>query len=543
MRYSASLLLLALPILCQDAAERKKCSIQGQVLNGLTGEPIRKVEVTLMPSGAMPKTSLAGVTDASGRFSFEQVEPGKYYLTAQKTGFLQGRYGARSQMSSGTPLSVAAGQSLKDLAFKLMPQGSISGRVLDDEGEPIQNAMVQVLAERSFRGKRQFLPSGGMSTNDRGEYRVSNLGPGKYLLMASPSMRHGSAPPRPDTGKPEMGLASVYYPGVLEQSQAARIELALGAELTGHDLRLRQTRVARIRGKAINGQTGEPAKGIMVTLARELPFFDRFGVPVQGEDGQFELASVTPGSYTLSANMMRPGEDRLAAVQPVEVGDRDIEGIVLTLKPGENVSGTILVDGDPKKIPLGSLQVYLSVQALIIMGGTPSAAVQPDGSFTLKNVTPGKFEIAIGGPSSAFFIKSIKVGDMELTGREVDWTAGLPAGAIAITLSTKGAAVAGSVEKDGKPASGAVVALVPDDEARRTGLSYYRQAVSDQTGAFAIKNVPPGAYKAYAFDEVDYASLTDPEVLKPIESKGVPVKLDDGGSQSLELKVIPASAQ
>jgi protocatechuate 3,4-dioxygenase beta subunit len=515
------------------------------VVNLATGEPIRKVELTLSPMSSTPSgrgVSYNASTDAQGKFSIENVEPGTYTLSAQKTGFLQARYGARGPMQMGTPLTVSAGQVQKDLLFKLTPQGAISGRVFDDEGEPLQYAMVQVMTERFYRGSRQMMPSGGISTNDRGEYRLANLAPGKYILMATPPNRtNPMAPPaKPPDGQPETGLVPVYFPGAADVSQAAKIDLAPGAELTGHDLRLRRERVVRVKGKVVDGATGTPVKDVMVSvMPRANVTFNRMGTPVRGDDGEFEIANVAAGSYNLYVNSMR-GDERSTGMQPLDVGDQNIEGVVVRLNPPQSVSGSITVEGD-QKLSLSSIRVSLTPSqqgAVLGIGGPPSGTVQDDGTFVLKNTSPGKYSVILYGPTVGFYVKSVKVAGQELSGRELDWSGGVGAGPIQITVSTKGAQLAGRVEKDGGAAPGAMVVLVPE-ESRRTKGWLYKVGASDQTGAFSIKGIPPGEYKAFAWESVDFGAYEDPEFLKPFESKGVKIKLAEGDSQSVQIKVIP----
>src|SRR5437588_4062422 len=117
----------------QTAEEKAKqqATLQGQVLNQVTGEPVRKANLTLKPEGG--GTNLKAVTDNEGKFSIENIDPGRYTLAAERQGFVNQNYGARRPSGPGTPLDLKAEQTMKGLAFKMTPQGVIAGRVLDDE--------------------------------------------------------------------------------------------------------------------------------------------------------------------------------------------------------------------------------------------------------------------------------------------------------------------------------------------------------------------------------------------------------------------------
>ena len=204
MLLSASLGAQPAPDSATDAAART-ARVEGQVLTQ-TGEPLRKATVRLTPYG----TSLANAvyedtSDASGNFVFEAVSPGRYTLFAQRAGFIVQYYGARSATNTtGSVLTLAAGQVVKDLSLKLAPQGVIFGRVTDTDGDPLPGAQVQVLWIHHSRGERGLSFAGGASTDDQGSFRIANLSPGSYYLAAddpqsrifanTEGMRPGRAP-------------------------------------------------------------------------------------------------------------------------------------------------------------------------------------------------------------------------------------------------------------------------------------------------------------------------------------------------------------
>ena len=143
-------------------AEKKKIRVEGRVL-ALNGEAVRKATVRLQPAGGLqlggpPPGGPAGTnaqgnqmpstysetTDDNGKFVFEDVSPGRYMMTSEKTGFVTQRYGARSDSSPGTPLALEAGNTLKDVVIQMTPQAVIAGRVTDQDGDPVANIPVSV---------------------------------------------------------------------------------------------------------------------------------------------------------------------------------------------------------------------------------------------------------------------------------------------------------------------------------------------------------------------------------------------------------------
>ena len=170
----------------QQQKEEPPASLEGQVANAITGEPLKKVMLILTPNQQRPdSTPYSTTSDASGHFAMANIAPGSYRLASERTGFVRGAYGSPGPMRPGTTLTLSSGQELKLSIFKLQPHGVISGRVLDEDGEPVANVQIQAMTHRYVQGRRQLMPMGGASTNDLGEYRVFGLAPGRYILTAN----------------------------------------------------------------------------------------------------------------------------------------------------------------------------------------------------------------------------------------------------------------------------------------------------------------------------------------------------------------------
>jgi Carboxypeptidase regulatory-like domain len=246
-------------------ADARTARVEGQVLSQ-TGEPLRRASVRLTPYGTSLPNAVGYIdtSDASGNFLFEAVSPGRYTLEAQRTGFMVQYYGARSATNTfpGSVLALAAGQIMKGLNFKLIPQGVITGRVMDADGDPFPGVRVQVLRVFHSRGKRGVSPSGGAGADDQGSFRIANLSPGSYYLAAEDTesrvlgntegMRPGRAPNR-------LTNVTTYYPDAVDAANAIPLEIAPGSQLQGIEIRIRREAVFSIRGMVIDSTTGKPA--------------------------------------------------------------------------------------------------------------------------------------------------------------------------------------------------------------------------------------------------------------------------------------------
>ena len=255
----------------------EKCTVEGSVVAATTGGPLKKAWLTLRKADKPTSEPYGASTDASGRFTLNEIEPGRYRLWVQRNGYVSQEYGQRAPTRPGTILTLQPGQQVKDVLFRLIPAAVITGHVYDEDGEPVAGASMQVLRYRYMEGRRQLLPAGMGGTNDQGEYRLYGFAPGRYYLSAiyTPGRYWGggafptteAVDPRASAGE---GYAPVYYPGTTDPSQAASIELRSGDELRAVDLTLSPVRTVRVRGRVFNAVAGKPGRGATLFLqARE----------------------------------------------------------------------------------------------------------------------------------------------------------------------------------------------------------------------------------------------------------------------------------
>jgi 5-hydroxyisourate hydrolase-like protein (transthyretin family) len=528
-----------------SAAAPEKCTIEGRVLRAGSGDPIRKVQVTLFREQVRPSTPNFSVTDDNGRFSFTGLDPGRYRLSAERNGYVRQQFGQRGQTRAGAPLVLERGQAVGDLVLRLIPAAILTGRVVDDEGEPVPSVRVELFRYGYVQGRRQRMPAGGASTNDLGEYRIFGLAPGRYFLSATWAfmgfMGSGGAVVAavPGPQPTELTYAPTFFPGTADAAQAAPLEITAGAEMRGIDLRLLRIPTVRIRGKVLNAVTGRPGTRIMVGLmTRNDPNMSRNFSAVEA-DGRFELRGVTPGSYDVTANWSE-GSQRYFASQPVEVGNSPIEGIQLVIAPGVEISGRLQVEG---QADLTSAEFHVSLPAADNRGmfGAGEALVENDGSFRLRNVNPGKYRVSFyaGGGADDLYLKSARMGDADVLDTDLDIRPGQGAAQLELVMSSKSARVEGSVSDDqSKPLSGVQVVLVPDSS-RRSIIRLFKTAATDQQGRFTLRGIAPGEYKLLVFDDLEFGAQYDPEFLKQHEEKGKSLSLRESSQESVTMKLTP----
>jgi protocatechuate 3,4-dioxygenase beta subunit len=523
------------------------CGIEGQAANATTGAPVKKADLRLQRvdlnsnTGAM-QTSYSTSTDAGGKFAMKDIEPGKYRLSVTANGFVRASYGARGPNRPGTTLSLDAGQHVKEVDFKLTPHGVITGRIVDQDGDPVARVSVQAQSYRRMDGRKQLVPSGSAGTNDLGEYRIFGLAPGKYYLSATynqaiyePTLDRSATPP------PEEGYVPTYYPAGIDLAAAAAVEVTPGAEIHGMNIALSKTRTVRVRGHVNNPGGGKQNVSIMLTPRGEAVWQNMAGRRSTDPQGNFEVRGVRPGAYTLVAQSF-DGTRSMTALEAIDVGGQNLDNIAVTLSPGAELAGQIKAEG-PEGIDLTGIHISLRPRdtTAMYMVAMPNGHVKDDGSFTLTQVLQEHYDVFVSGLPDGYYVKSVRAGDDEVRDSGLDATSGAPA-SLTVTISPGAGEIDGMVQNDKQEAAaGALVVLIPNDAKRRERREAYKTASTDQYGRFALKSVDPGEYKLYAWDDIESGAYMDADVMKPFESQGVAMSIHENGKESAQLKLIPAS--
>jgi len=525
-------LLCAIPL---SAFQTATGSIEGRVVNAATGDAVRRVNLTL-GSNQEPHDPATAQTDDKGGFSFQQLTPGTYRLSGEKAGFERQAYGARLNPNVGPLLAVKPGEAVKDVIFKLVPNAVIGGRVMDQDGEAMPNLVVSVLRSTYVRGKREWMPAGSGTTNDRGEFRIASLRPGKYIVSATDmnigiglaGVTKGALPE-----KPELAYGTTYYPSTGDLSRAAPIEVKMGEDRRGADIQMAKTTTVRVRGKVVGAPDGQVLVVMLLKKGAPGSGMAPGGVGiVQPNDATFEIKSVSPGSYLLMARSATEVTRPLGAPLLLEVGDQHIDDLSFPLSPGGGeLSGKVTIPGFQ---PAGEKKVTVTLDRIDFQtGDSPNAKVAVDGAFTLKNVYPGKYSVRVTGLPDDAFVKAVQAGGAEVDIDGADLSGG-PA-SLDIQVSRSAAQVKGSmVGQDEKPVPGATVVLIP--ESGRPSL--YRSTTGEVDGAFSLRGVAPGKYRVLAWEDIEPGAFMDPDFVKPYLAKAQDLVLPENGNVKVIVKVV-----
>jgi len=513
--------------------------VQGQIVNALNNEPVRKARVYLQRLDTKD-TAVAILSDDAGNFVLSEINPGRYHLAAERVGYIRGAFGARRMDGPGTVLVVAPGQLLEGLIFKLTPQAVITGRVIDGDGEPVQDVHVQALGLTYVRGRRQLVSVQDSVTDDLGEYRLHSLPPNRYLVSASRSGGNSQSQnidaKNADATALEETYAPTYFPNTVDPARAVEISVTEGEQARGIDLTVLHTPTALIRGHVTNSLNARADHSTVVMLfprdAGGIPSTDRNAAAVPDNMGNFELRGVTPGAYILFA---QSGEG--SARIPIDVYGSNINDASLTIVPNLEVRGRMTLDGGP--VHWGDRRVSLSLQPRDTPLNVIASAVRPDGAFLLSNVSPDNYALNIRNFPEEYCVKEIHMGLNAIQDGTLNLSGSGP-GPLDIVLSRSCAEFTGGVtDSETNNVPGATVTLVPD-KSRRSALYLYQVTTTDQYGGFSFKGVAPGSYRVYAWEVIDEGAHLDPDFLKAYEGFSTAVTAEEKSRENLQLKLIPA---
>ena len=131
-------------------------AIAGRVVDGVTGEPVRRATVAALAEEDREIVRSAQ-TDADGRFSIERLPAGKYPLTASKRGFRASFYDEHDEFNSA--IVTGEGQNTVNLEFRLAPGAVLHGVVTADGGDAAEQEQPPCPAERLQQSDVHVLPS------------------------------------------------------------------------------------------------------------------------------------------------------------------------------------------------------------------------------------------------------------------------------------------------------------------------------------------------------------------------------------------------
>jgi hypothetical protein len=515
--------VLGPPVAVDKSTGTGRYTLSGTVVDAVTGAPIHRALVEVMGT-----QSQAVLTDEGGKFRFENLAQGQVVVNAHKPGYSDPRAISSSIFAMDTPIMI--GRDAAPLVLKLNPDSAIVVKVTSEDGEGVESLPVSLLASQVQQGRRYWGTSGEGQTNEQGEYRSTNLVPGKYYVSVGPSSRPiglvGSGAQASDAGYPR-----VFYPNATELEGAAVVEVSPGKRAR-LELVVSTVPLYRISG-AVEG--GTPGQGCNLQFL-DISFQEiAVGVRMNAATGVFRSDDIPAGFYTLVANCTVDGEMSLAGRMPVRVGS-NISNVSLSVSPMASIpvefrTSDTRADAS-EDIPLG--RIFLRGKERSGRRGPAWSEQESDTNerkIVVKRVEPGSYAVDVH-PNFGYYVESARYGSIDLLTDDLTVPEGGSTETIVVVLRNDGATLNGNVRGAGGAPAVGMVLLVPSRAPRLA------QVARVANGAFKIRNLAPGSYRAVAIEQADDLEYTNPEVVKDYLTKGQDIRLSSKQESRVDLELV-----
>jgi hypothetical protein len=491
----------------QESAANTKFKIAGTVVNSITGAPLGKARITLMDT-ANRANMLSVITADDGHFEFYSLYRAKYSLEGARRGFISAAYEQHEQFS--TAIVTGPDFNTENLVFRLTPLAFVSGRVIDETGEPVRKANVILYVENHQGGMKRTVRRGADTTDDEGYYEFSALAPGNYFVSVSakPWYAFHSSPPARSGGSSSPGISplDVGYPttynnGATDSQSATPFPLQAGDHVQV-DVHLSPVPVVHLTFRVPQDQQQFQMPQLQRRVFDTVEYVEHEGMQSIAP-GVYELGGVPAGKYSVLLPDSQSGRPQ----QSSEIS-LDKDGQELDVSHAEAMASLKLSVKMPRQAPV-SQQVTVGLQDSRIRI-IAANAIDASGEVTLEGIPPGKYALVAFSPDSAYSVVRTVFSGVETSEHVLTLTAGSSlSGTVFLALGV--VAVEGFVHRGGKPSSGVMVALIPKDP--RSHLDMFRRDQSDSDGSFTLPAVIPGTYTLIAVEDAWGFQWMQPDVL------------------------------
>lgn len=542
--------------------------VSGGVSGGMSGGVVTIVPGVLgsgppIQSSTSVSMSLArprqATTDSQGAFEFTGLAAGSYRIFASASQYspqyLGMAYGGKkpngpSSSDLGQPVQLTDGQTFDKAVIALSRGGVITGRVTDENGEPLTRVQVYSVffPPGTSRGVRM---GSGSQTDDLGQFRIYGLQPGEHAVVAE-AARYNFVSPNapPEAEEDKIGFVTTYYPGTPDEGAAQRVRTRVGTETTGIEIRLLQDRLYRVSGSVVDSQ-GQPVarvNGQVIRRTTGMTNGSSFGFNTD-DKGQFQMRNVPSGNYRLIVRQTRPYSPGTGpqtdpgemANMPLTIAGADVDNVMVMTTPGVTITGHVVFEQGPP--PMGGLvRVMATFGNPDDMSGLQSpqpAFVKPDLTFTMKGLM-GDLMLRASAPNQ--YLKSVIVGGEDITDSPREFKA---SDRVTITLTSRASTVEGNVvDATGAASTDAGIVLFSDDKASWRGNSArMKRTFADAAGHFRIAGLMPGRYLIAAVprDRLSMPTMGDTALFEELSKVATSITVGEDEERRIDLKLVPGN--
>jgi hypothetical protein len=340
--------------------------------------------------------------------------------------------------------------------------GTVTGQLRALDGSPAIAVRVAAMPVPTSNAKPedgvQYFqyppPESSTLTDNQGRYRLTNLPPGRYYIMAGAF------------GEP------TYYPGTANMETATPIMLSPGSTASASlDFKLLRLLGGKVSGQLKTTATRDPQMKATLLGGKLEELLD---APIAA-DGSFEFGHVPPGTYLVGLFPRPPGFSSLV----VNVGDRDVTGLELAPPPTRAVSGRVVVQNGPLPHALLAFATEKSYE---------DATINPDGTFTTQ-LHQARQRLDLAGMPVGWNVASVRIGSQDASEGFVVGNADVSGMVITVAAPQRLPKLRGSI-------SGLAPARYGATKVQVTGpINGSLEVPIQQDGSFEFAALVPGLYR------------------------------------------------
>lgn len=500
LRCFFGLIVLAVLLPFSPAQTPKKeatATVSGSVT--LNGSPVRNAVVSLQTQyQPVPQQPLRAKTDADGRFRFTEVAAGQYLISALTPGF----YSA-SDFQYGLPgrtLNVGKGETIENIELQLKRGAVITGRVTNEDNEPIVETQVQLqrIGDRSPI-RQNMLSFDSYRTDDRGVYRVYGLPPGKYYVSVGLPAQNGSF----YSQSIRAFIEQTFHPDATNQAQAKVIELEEGQIASDVDIRIGKMKNSyEASGRAVDAQNGQPIVDANLAFGSINPSTGRIAGWVSGgfrtdTNGEFHVLGLRSGKYEVFISGLDDKREYYSDPITITVANSDLAGIEIRALRGATISGWAVIEGttDPAILAKrAQMQIGTINEAPALFHASQrSTPVNADGSFQLTGVPAGKMRLTSNRVIPGLTLVRVEQNGTPATDNSIEVHTGEQINNVRVVFSHSTAAIRGRLELvGGTLPEGISINVLAQPSERGSGNG--KTTLLDARGQFVLDGLLPGDY-------------------------------------------------
>jgi hypothetical protein len=517
------ILLTVLPSLGQKAkppvkiVEQTRGAISGTIFDE-TGSPIEEAEISISTVGSQRfPESFRETTARNGKFRFENLKPRRYKIYVRYAGYVLPE---EFEISGENQKTYQINQELNLIVRK---GGVITGKVLDENGQPIIKVRVHVVRIRDEFGRKipaqEFARFSQQNfTDDRGIYRVFGLAAGSYLVYIGGDYSYER------TLKTQEN-SPVYYPSDSVDT-AGEVRVGFGEEINSIDINFRQIQGFRVSGTILGATPKAVNNGsVFMSLINAVNGVETVQTQTNERDGKyaFQIEQIPAGEYEIRAfQFAENGMYSKNPLQKIKIKSADISGLVINLKPLNSIKGNASIEkksdlklikecADFKETNLISMIIKFDsaakeksiLDSIEKIQQNISATPEENGDFEINQLESGKYYFKADFPNENLYVKEIfqqfSVKEKRDLSDGFNFQNGENLENVKIVFSEGAAKISGKLiisekEKAENPQAKFIIYLIPADLENKDNVLLYAQTIGNSDETFLFSNIAPGNY-------------------------------------------------